>query len=358
MLNLILSISFNFLLLNTLIGGIFTDSQDEGIYLLTSLKSSVEEKIYPDLPQVFSEEDSTYLWEEALNTMGESEQILQARNFYVEALDCEDSVLKKKFLLQAHSNLHEAWEALNPYSAKLFAQKLPESEQKRKIKPYLMPSSNLLKPILDLICHNFRVLQDESTFNLAGFVTLSEQPISHIRIAIHPYLPGYLIKYYLDGNPYQTVAKPDWQRLVDRCEGAKNIRDLIARKKLVYFTVPDKWLYSPSKRHVNPTVPPEYVQPVFLVVTDMKLASSLDTLKAWQEKITYRHLDELYCILGNGFASAYVGANIPYCQDGKFSCIDTEYPKRIVKLQHVLQFLNPEMQIYWKKLMAKAGKTK
>lgn len=220
-------------------------------------------------------------------------------------------------------------------------------EMQSMMKPYFLPLNHPLKQSLDAIFLNGRVTENQETFANAGFITLFTQPTSLITVARHPLLPGVLLKLYLDSETREKDGIPGWKWLVNRCKGAENVRKLIQRKKLKYFSVPDKWIYPlpegktfESRRH-----------PVVLIVTDMDLTSESDTKYAWKHLIQKKHLDELFCILSHGFSSCYLATNIPYSKSGKFACIDTEHPKRKLSYNHVKAYLSPPMRAYWNELI-------
>lgn len=228
-------------------------------------------------------------------------------------------------------------------------------EMRKRITPYLLPLDHQLKAPLDEIFNHSRAIENEEAFEKAGFITLFKQQISFIRVARHPALKGYLMKVYLDSELRQRRGLPGWVWLAERCKGAEKIRKLIAKKGLKYFSVPDKWLY-PLPVNPAPLLPQgQGRQTIVLLVTDMKLTSQAESWRAWREEITTRHLDELYCILSHGFSSTYLITNIPYTKKGKFTCIDTEHPKRKLDYQRVKQYLSPEMNVYWDNLVQSKG---
>lgn len=222
------------------------------------------------------------------------------------------------------------------------------SEMRDKIKPYLLPLDHELKPLLDAIFSVGRVLQDEHALTQAGFTIVHSMHSSFIKVVKHPAIPGYLFKLYLDNETRLKGDKPGWWWLTNRCKGAERIREMIKKKNIKHFAVPDKWLYIvPS---YFPSAGP-IVQPVVVVETDMNLESHDMIAWAWQNLASRSVLDELYYILDHGSGSYFLTGNVPYSKSGKFVFIDTEYPKREIKMKKVKQFLNPEMQAYWDHLM-------
>lgn len=209
---------------------------------------------------------------------------------------------------------------------------------------YLIPSEHVIKPILDAIFSSPIVTNNEQTMKEAGFNRLEFQAHSYIWLAGHPCLPGYLLKLYLQDETRlkNGISGSSW--LINRCRGANAIRKIIKRKKIKYFTVPEKYLYA---------LPHEWAlrNPLILVVRDMDLVSPDQTLDAWKNHITTQHLDELYLILKEGYGSAFVGTNVPLTKSGLFAFIDMEYPKRKIAYRQVKQFLSNPMSHYWDQLV-------
>lgn len=200
---------------------------------------------------------------------------------------------------------------------------------------YLLPATHPLKSTLDLIFADPSILESQNSLDASGFITMCTQP-SGMRVLKHPQLKGYLIKAYLNSDE-SKANNLQWP--VDRCKGAEDIRSLIKEKKLKYFSVPDKWIYILAN------------QRSVLLVTDMNLVSKEESKKAWKNKVTHKHLRELYCILSHGFASCYLPYNIPYTNDNTFACVDTAYPPRKHNYNRVKSFLSEEMKLYWDTLI-------
>lgn len=217
------------------------------------------------------------------------------------------------------------------------------NEKMRKlIAPHLLPLDHPVKEKLDAIFSQSRVLHDKKTLTDAGFIILTAQPISFIIVTIHPEIPGYIFKVYLDTELRKKKEVAHWEWLVRRCVGAKAIRSVIRKKKLKYFIVPDKWLYIlpqyPLSSEPNP-------QTVILVETHIQLGEN--SAHAWKTVVKPKHLDELYLIYKTGYGSVHMPDNVPYTKDGKFAFIDTESPKRHPKVNYVKKYLSKDMQEYW-----------
>ncbi|MBS0627604.1 MAG: hypothetical protein JSS09_05275, partial [Verrucomicrobia bacterium] len=188
------------------------------------------------------------------------------------------------------------------------------------------------------------VLENKASLKASGFTILYNQP-SGMQVAKHPLLPGYLIKAYFNSNNEHKGL----QWAIDRCLGAKNIRNLIKEENLQYFTVPDKWIYLVS--YPNPTI-------AVLLVEDMGLVSKEETKKAWKNA-NKKQLKELHIILSHGFGSCYLSGNAPYTRKGKFAYVDTAYPYREYdSYERMKRYFSPEMQQYWDKIVKEGKKNK
>ncbi len=226
------------------------------------------------------------------------------------------------------------------------------SQMRAEMKPFLMPSDHPAKPVLDSIFGVYGVTEDIDSMKRAGFEAVSFRPFTFLVVTRHPSLPGYLQKMYFESEKRVKQQRPGWQWLVRRCQGAKNVRDLIREKKLKHFKAPRKWLYR------LPQKPFSCSQPVILLVEDMQLVGQLESDAVWKGKLNHEILDELYVIISHGFASSHIGWNIPYSKDGRFACIDTEHPKRKPNYEWVKLYLSKEMARYWDSLVKNGGPKK
>lgn len=365
--------------------------KDRAFYALSSLQEYFRQILSKNLlqeeaGQIFSEEDLANLWASAASeeTMNIREEMIQARRYFEEAgkLQSHDEETTRLCLI-SKTMVFNAWSKLNPYLSDdddslflehtflskrkysaLYDNPCVTAEMRQLMKPYLLPFNTNLKKKLDALFASGRVIENEKSFKKEGFDTIAHQPMSKIRVARHPSFPGYLFKVYLDTDPKliqdnkkENYNKETWMRLTRRCDGAERIRRLIHDKKLIYFTVPDKWIYPPPLPK-GKTIDYDTLQILILIVTDMQLVPSSESQEAWKYKISPQHLDELYCILSHGFASAQVAYNIPYCKNGLFACVDTENPQRVVNYSSVRQYLSSEMQEYWNELIRTGGKLK
>lgn len=218
---------------------------------------------------------------------------------------------------------------------------------RRQMAPYLLPLKSPLKTLCDEIFSDSHVIDTERSLEEAGFQILFEQKRSLIIVAKHPKVDGYLFKIYLTSKKVRKDKMVGWELLTTRCIVAQKIKSIIKKKKIRNFMVADKWLY--------PLPPPEmqqheHVEPVILVVKDMKIYNRARSRDVWELNVERKHLRELYTIFKKGYGSAYLHANVPFTESGKFAFIDTEYNKRKINLAHARRFLSDEMQIYWEHL--------
>lgn len=289
-----------------------------------------------DNPTDELKEEIENLWEEAHHS-----DTLDLARFYF-------GQNTKEGLQHAIECLDYLTEARSPYP-NFDGNPLINSAMHRRMKPHLLPQNHPIKPIVDIL-FSTAVTENIASFTAAGFQILFDQPTSFVKVCSHPCTPGYLYKIYLDDEVRQKSHRPGWHWLCNRCEGADKIRRFIKKKKIKYFSVPDKFLYPLAHHNPNSPCP----QPVVLIVTDMHIASEHRTLAAWKTKVTKKHLDELHSILTQaGGGSRFLSGNVPYTHGGKFAFVDTEYPKRKVNVEKVAAYLSPEMQKYWHKIIKK-----
>jgi hypothetical protein len=332
-------------------------AEERAFYALSSLEYCL------DNASDFNETEIATLFDSACLDASISEEIENIRPGFDDALTGFNKSLIKKKIKSLRKDLQKKIFADTLFETKenksypnLYENPLITSEMRKVIMPYCLPLNHHLVSSLNALFSKSRVSENEETFANAGFTTLFAQPTSYIRVARHAKLPGYLLKIYLDSENRLKEGVTGWKWLVNRCIGAENVRKLIQRKKIKYFSVPDKWIYPLPGYPQTIIVPLEFQQPILLIVTDMNLVSDEETIDAWKNKITRKHLDELFCILSHGFSSCYLATNIPFTKSGKFTCIDTEHPKRKLTYNHVKAYLSKDMQLYWNKLIKTGGK--
>lgn len=219
---------------------------------------------------------------------------------------------------------------------------LSDHSIQKKLQPYFLPQDHPTYPTLSALFSTHRVTANATSLAKSSFTYWGPQQASGIYILMHDALPNYLIKAYLDNSLIDTP--PPWKRLLQRCISAKILRTFIKNNQIRHFVVPHKWLYPLP-------LPTLTGQPVVLIADKMAITSHNQTALAWKTLITTEHLDELYLILKAGYGSAYVIANVPYTENGVFAFIDTEHPKRKLKLEQVSPYLNGSMRAYWEALI-------
>lgn len=321
--------------------------QQRAFYAVSSLRYYLE-AANPSDQAAISEADISALWAQALSCEG-VDQIVAAKQCFDQSLSPSPDALAWKACTLDY--LTRAWEALNPY----WDSDKPYTAKKCADKKYLLPKKSPLRGILKDIFPDQTVYETPESFLEAGFIPVSTRP-SGMCVAKHPKLPGHLVKVYIRSKK----IKPNWQWLVYRCWGASNIRSLIKEKKLNYFVVPNKWIYPLEStrlpRHLLPADLKQVDLPAVLVVSDMQLVDRETSRIAWKERVTKRHIEELYCILSHGFSSCCLPSNIPYTQCGKFACIDTEHPTRRLPYDHVGRYLSDQMAEYFDYLVRTGGR--
>lgn len=207
---------------------------------------------------------------------------------------------------------------------------------------HLLPGDHPLRGWLDSVFSSSHVLDHENTLRAVGFEILACIP-RHPAVVKHPHIPGYIFKFYLNGEkkrPRDGILGVEW--LLRRCVEAHNLRQWIQKQDIRHFIVPEKWLYPLSHGERHPAV---------LVATDMELESQEMNIQAWKTLVSREQLDELYSILKEGYGSVYLTGNIPYTKSGKFAFVDTEKPKQEHKLSKVKPYFSESMQSYWDELI-------
>jgi hypothetical protein len=230
-----------------------------------------------------------------------------------------------------------------------------KSDIRKEIRPYLIPTNHPMKGNLDAIFHATRATQSQEAFTAAGFDIFSVRPRSHVIVARHPNLPGYVLKANMDNNTKLKRKKTSWKWFQLRCIGAEKVHRIIKEKNIKNFVVADKWIYALPK-NPSPPIDIHYTRhPVILLATDMNLVSKKENLQAWKTKITKTHLNELYDIISHARGSSYRPDNITYTKNNTFAFIDTEYPDSKPDYTSIRPYLNPQMRDYWDHLVKKGG---
>lgn len=324
------------------------EKQDKGLYALTSLQYHLDDLLSEHDPLEesvekieFDEADLSALWARAEQAAGS--KIEKAERYYRLGVDSSNKD-SRKYLQKASRIIEAAWREANPYCTQAI-------EKGKKEHRFILKDSHWLKERLDKIFIGNDVISDQASFETAGFVTLCKRP-SRMIVAGHELLPRFVIKTYLLSEKRPT----GWKWLVNRCLGAENIRNLIIEKKLRHFVVPEKWIYPLPDCICKDDLSElsERMSNAILVATKMNIGNDESCRRAWKERATKQVLNELFCILCHGFGSCFLAMNIPYTKEGKFACLDTEYPFRKHKYERARHHLSDEMRLYWDSLI-KAG---
>lgn len=229
---------------------------------------------------------------------------------------------------------------------------------KQEMRPFILSDAHPLKPFIDAIFADKRVTQDSHTFRQAGFQTLAVKKRSFIRVARHPWVPGYLFKVVLDSELREKHGKPEWHWFLQRCKGAQQIREVICANSFKYFAAPQKWIYPLPTKHTPLKTEDSLPKAVVLIVEDMDIVDDSRNLQAWETKVTAEHLDELFVIIRDARGSSYRASNIPYSRKGYFAFIDTEYPNSKPDFDRIRDYLSEKMIMYWDALVAESDGVK
>lgn len=229
-------------------------------------------------------------------------------------------------------------------------------EAREMMRPYLMPEDHPAKKTLDKLFRKANVTKNVKSFSKAGFVLRHAQPRSFIRIAGHEDLKGYLIKAHLDDEEREKFDRPSWWWFVKRCEGSRKIAKVIEENNIQKFKVAKKWIYPlPVITNLPPMTLAKRKQ-VILVVEDMEVLSTEETLKAWKKKITMEDLDNLYKIVSKAGGRSYRPENIPYTKNKTFAFVDTEYPDHPGSYKDIERAIPTKLKPYWKELVSRGGR--
>jgi hypothetical protein len=217
-------------------------------------------------------------------------------------------------------------------------------KQKELIAPHLLPLDHPIKPIVDKIFSLIRVTESKENIEKAGFKIMVAMPRSYTVVAKHPWAPGYVFKIHLDSEKKGRMGKDSWEWLIDRCVHAKTIKKIIEKKKLVHFSVPDKWLYPPP---VFPASSLGTPQPIILIATEKDVEPDHISTIRWRTIPNRDYLKELYQILKSGSGSPHLGSNVPYAKDGTFCFIDTERKNSFRSNKRAKKYFADEFHDYW-----------
>lgn len=213
---------------------------------------------------------------------------------------------------------------------------------------YLLPESHPIKPFLDYLFSQSRVILNLDTLEEAGFIFDKPRKFTNLIIAKHFLLPGYIFKLYLDAQR-EHKDKPEHYFWMLRIEGAFQVRQIIENYRLQEWAkVPQKWIYVlPSLQKV----PSGYkTKKTILVEEDMQILSQKENEDRWSSAfVSPEHLFSIYLILTHvGLSDCAKPDNMPFSKDGRISFIDTQTYGREVPLEELNSWLSDENQVIWK----------
>lgn len=215
------------------------------------------------------------------------------------------------------------------------------------LKPYFLPQDNPIKKKLDYIFTHKRATFSKESFESVGFEKIKLRDPTNIVVGKHPALKGYLIKAYLDTQPFLI----DWVNWMNRIAGALSIQECITKNNFQSFAVPRKWIYPLPE---NPS-PPDFCKRknFILIVEEMPILSKKKILEFYKKQVTVSQLTELFILFTElGLIDSIYPDNIPPTATGKIAFIDTEHHHQWpVNLEKFKQFLSPAMQDYWQSLI-------
>lgn len=186
-----------------------------------------------------------------------------------------------------------------------------------EVSPYLLPENHPLKPCLDLIFSTNCIANGIALYK-AGFRYDSYNNPMKVIVAKHPKLEGYIIKLFLDNQPVGL----EWPHWIKRIEGAKLIKKTIEQKEYAAsFKVPRKWIYFiPCKHNILSG------RHFILIAEEMDIVQHRKTCSQWKNQATYEQIYMFWDLLETcGLSDSIYIQNIPYCKDGKYTFLDTEY---------------------------------
>lgn len=224
--------------------------------------------------------------------------------------------------------------------------------------PYLLPENHPIKPKLDRMFSEQRVILNPDSFRAAGFKRYKPGRVSRILASGHPNLQGYFIKAFPDSD---TVIKFEWRKLVHRVVGSNAVRECIRKRRFgKKFKVPHKWIY-PLPEHPSPPKNSNYARKNFILVAeDMRIYEHNENNKKYKNEMTKELLNCLYIILEDvGLYDSVYAFNVPFCKDGKLAFIDTEWHHRWpVPYKKFSRYFSKDMKKYWEKLIENKGPKK
>lgn len=163
--------------------------------------------------------------------------------------------------------------------------------------------------VLEDLCRDPHMFSSYDRFREAGF-RLVDHAENKIMAGSHKRLKGYLIKKYNNDRPENEQLS----NYLHRIEGARLLRDFIAKHELQHIVAPKKFLYE---------LPDAFPSRYLVVAEKFDLLSRSDTERAYGD-LDKSQAQELAAILYYFRGLNSTAANLPFTEDGKIACIDTE----------------------------------
>ncbi len=253
-------------------------------------------------------------------------------------------ILNILLLLFAFAEIHGGTKYYNDFDSNFHV----STEERKAVKPHLLPYDHPIREKLDLIFYRSRATQDMNSLVEAGFQIHSKKSRSFIVVASHPDVPGYLFKLHLDDELRQKRHKPGWWWFCQRCIGAKAIRKVIEKKKYDLVRAPQKYIYPLPLYPETPNHPGYQRKNVILVVEKFDLLNDQENWDKWhQDGMTTKHLDQIYGVLSRCGGDSMRPDNIPFDTEGRICFIDTEYPGKSPRWEVTRDYLPPNLRDYW-----------
>lgn len=219
----------------------------------------------------------------------------------------------------------------------------------QELSPYFLPEDHPIKPSLDKIFEKERVVRSTQTVKEAGFKFVRSPTSKRVQVVKHPKLKGYLLKFFMDEQPYDGT----WVDFAARIEGAKRIERAVSKHGYQHlFKVPKKWIYPLPSYH--PHFPGLIRKNFVLVVEDMNVLKKRKNYFFWRSvAIDKERMKAIYILLQEqGLFDSVYPDNIPFCKDGKQAFVDTQHFQQWpIPFDRMMPFVRPEMQIYLNELI-------
>lgn len=213
------------------------------------------------------------------------------------------------------------------------------------LEPYFIAENHPIKHLLDRIFVN-RITSNMAKIQAAGFQPLDIWKWDKVSVFRHPFLPGFLVKVFLDDQ----VACDEVSNYLSRIRGADAIRQAIyifGYQK--YFKVPGKWIYPlPDQQATESGLRRKNF---ILLVEEMPLVDKNRNENLYYN-IGHDQLKALFHMISSlGLSDSVYINNVPFTTDNKIAFIDTErvylWPIRYEKIGLKL---NSSTKRFWDKI--------